>query len=243
LPSLGRLAEELQIAVDRLEEALLLPQAQDFLMVEHGPVTKVRVRPAAPRPLGPVNVLDAADQEQLQQELPRLLALLWARSKVESATARLAATNRDMYHLQILGDTFSKMEATSWRLRRFVRIFADKREQIPYLSDSAAGAEGARAAWAYKRHDWIFHLTIAAAAGDPDLYEQVDELRHSFFASFDGRWYRWLHQQESVREHYEIMMAIHRRDEAAASAAMDGHLETSGRTLRDWLHIGKPVST
>jgi DNA-binding FadR family transcriptional regulator len=246
LPPLETLAEELQVPIDRVEEALLLsPQIHDFLIVEHdwNSMTRLRVRPSAPLLVGPIDALPPEEQEQLHKEQPQLLAILRARVEIESVTAGLAAKNRDIHHVQILGEALEHMGATSCRLRRVARRLADDHEQIPYVRDEAVNAQGARAAWALKRADWIFHLTIAAAAGELDLYQQVDQLRHAFFAPFASRWYRWLRQQESYGEHYEIQMAIHDGNEEGAAAAMARHLKGTAKSLSDWLQIGRSIPT
>jgi GntR family transcriptional regulator, transcriptional repressor for pyruvate dehydrogenase complex len=81
--------------------------------------------------------------------------------------------------------------------------------------------------------DRIFHLTIAASAGNTLLADIVTNLfdeRHSpLSAGIRGRFETKHSWTAALNEHHAILAALESRDPLAAQAAMHSHLAASGR--------------
>ena len=82
--------------------------------------------------------------------------------------------------------------------------------------------------------DTRFHLTIAAAAGNPRLTTAIEDARVAMFEPVDMLDIRFV-KDASVDGHAALLSAIRARDPEAAAAAMRGHLGDTKEHFADLL--------
>lgn len=132
-----------------------------------------------------------------------LFALLEARNALEKELAALAARRADDNDVQ--------------QMRQALRDLA---------AAIAAQEPGTEA-------DVAFHLAIARAAQNPFLYRLSDVIR-VYLERMRGSLPSWTHDRSEVlARHVAICDAIAARDEAAASAAMQAHMEMVFRQFEE----------
>lgn len=81
---------------------------------------------------------------------------------------------------------------------------------------------------AFRRADTAFHLTVAAAARNPMLYEAVVDARATMFFLLDAIGFEVL-LESSLCAHERILEAIERADASEAERAAADHVETTRR--------------
>jgi DNA-binding FadR family transcriptional regulator len=148
---------------------------------------------------------DAAAPDAAALDLPGPLELLRARALIEGEVAALAAGMADQAQLAGLDEAVCQME-----------------------EEAASGA-------APLQGDRLFHLRLAAITGNSTLIRLVAELfdqRSNPLASRLGQHLeRSSSWQAAVAEHRQVILALLRKDPAAARAAMQRHMARSHRRL------------
>lgn len=212
LPSERQLAEGMGVSRITVREALRVLQGEQ-LIERHAAGARVRAAPGRP---------DREARAEVRRERGRFLHIMECRMANESLAARLAAAVRTNVHLEALEESIVAIDAAARRLEE------------PH--DSEADEEAARQAVVgeFRRHDSIFHLTIAAVPANPYLYRTVEWLRSEFFTPLDLI-LRMRSMQGSAEQHRAILEAIRQGDGPAAEAAMQRHLETTRQSLDELL--------
>lgn len=82
--------------------------------------------------------------------------------------------------------------------------------------------------------DVEFHLVLADAAGNTALRDVLTSIQ-SLLRAWIGRVIAEGHEQSSYEEHVPIVAAVRAQDPVAAAAAMDAHMRSAARRLRDTL--------
>jgi len=152
---------------------------------------------------------------ELHRHVDTLDHILELRMVVEPGAARLAAERR-----------------TDADLRR-LELSVDGLERAASLGHDGVGE--------FHRADSIFHLTIAAASGNPYLYEAVEQARSRLFtpttlAAIDMKGL----QQDTAAEHRAVLAAIAAREGSTAAAAMEHHIREAQRALHRLVATAPP---
>ncbi|HEX3606127.1 MAG TPA: FadR/GntR family transcriptional regulator [Candidatus Dormibacteraeota bacterium] len=142
---------------------------------------------------------------ELQRQTGTFERILELRLVIEPGAARLAAERRNDDDLRRLVLSIEGLERAERRGREGVADF--------------------------HRADSIFHLTIAAASRNPYLYESVERARSRLFAPMAAVEKRGM-QQDSGREHRDVLEAIADGDADRAGVMMERHLREAQRALR-----------
>src|SRR5262249_40085069 len=83
----------------------------------------------------------------------------------------------------------------------------------------------------YRRHDSIFHQTIAVVTGKPHLYRAIEAARARYLKLI-GDPNRYVRSSKSVVDHLLIYEAIREADSARAGDHMQKHIEHTREMLR-----------
>ena len=215
LPSERQLADGMGVSRITVREALRVLQGEQLIETRRSNVGGAQVRAPRSRP-------DAEARAEVRRERARFLQIIDCRVANECLAARLAAGVRTESHLEALEETIAAMDAAS-------RGLEDRQDTVEDEETARQAAVGE-----FRRHDSIFHLTIAAAPANAYLYRTVEWLRSEFFTPLELI-LRIRNMQDSAVEHGAILEAIRERDAERAEAAMRRHLESTRRALDELL--------
>jgi DNA-binding FadR family transcriptional regulator len=208
LPPETELAAQFGVSRGVVRETLRGLEERGVITVRHG--RGATVCPARSWDVLDVVVLSAVLPTQAGARLLR--ELFECRQLLEVHAAGLAAEHARGEDLANLADAFARMAAT-----------ADRARLNPALEDL------------FHEADVTFHSAIFDAAGNRVLFRVVEPIQRALLmarrplaARLDGRPHR------NLPEHKRILVAIADRDPEAAREAMEAHLTTVEKYVRDY---------
>ncbi len=193
LPPERELAQQLGVSRTTVREAVRLLEGEKLITVKRGATGGIIVLGADDGADKELRSISAAHLRELEE-------IFEFRVAVECCAVRLAAERRTKKHIATL------------------RRAADQMERIA----AASGRDGGSIA-EYNAADTQFHITIAEAAGNRYLRQDVEEIRAAMFRPV-GSIFEGLTERVDVH-HHQILAAIVNRDPDAAEAHMREHIQ------------------
>lgn len=204
LPSIAVIAREFQVGAPTVREALKKLETLGVVVIRHGSGVYVGTHPdslVVPNP-----VLDGSISKKL------LVDLIEARIPIETASARLAASN-----------------ATD---ADYVAMHASLDEAGRNLNDAAI----------LNQANLGFHRQIAIASGNSVIRQLLDVITSAFrqeqrlILDIKGG------REDDHREHLEILRTLEERVPDRAAACMHEHLERVRLRLEEWDPVHAPLA-
>ncbi len=118
-------------------------------------------------------------------------------------------------------------QAAAWAAERATA------EELNTLGDLAAGVAACAGDARIGEANWLFHQAIHRAAHSPRVLAQIKQAARvvptNFLTVFPE------HEQHSLSEHEELLVALDSRDAEGARSIAERHVLEAGRSLADWL--------
>lgn len=118
-------------------------------------------------------------------------------------------------------------QAAAWAAERATA------EELNTLGDLAAGVAARAGDARIGEANWLFHQAIHRAAHSPRVLAQIKQAARvvptNFLTVFPE------HEQHSLSEHEELLVALDSRDAEGARSIAERHVLEAGRSLADWL--------
>jgi GntR family transcriptional regulator, transcriptional repressor for pyruvate dehydrogenase complex len=210
LPPERELAQQLGVSRTSVREAIRILEGEGVLEVRRGSTGGVIVREA---PVG------SPTYEELRQQATAYQEVLEFRLANECTAARLASERAGKREVQELQKLIEALEDNAREMDLLAKEGgADAEEKTAHLSTE------------FVRLDTRLHLAIARASGNRYLIEAVETGRIDMLRLLGSV---FSHPTGDIHHrHREIVEAIGAGDGDAAAAAMEAHLEATGKQLR-----------
>jgi DNA-binding GntR family transcriptional regulator len=118
-------------------------------------------------------------------------------------------------------------QAAAWAAERATA------EELDTLGELAADVASRAGDTSIGEANWLFHQEIHRAAHSPRVLAQIKQAARvvptNFLTVFPE------HEQHSLSEHQELLVALGNRDAEAARSIAERHVLEAGRSLAEWL--------
>lgn len=195
LPTEQELEKQLSVSRSSIREALRVLEVEGLVEVRRGSGTYVASGVERKRTRGEIT-------SWLEQQEDLLFQVLQVREYIEGLTASLSAVNATNEDLARINHLFESMKQTVQG--ETANLEVDINEMVDL--------------------DSRFHLAIGQASGNNVAYEIISQIIPAFQESNKAVIYVSDQVEETLKDHYEIKLAIEARDPKRAEAAIRKHI-------------------